>query len=146
MTRAPGATKGVALIISFLINIEDIWVGLRWFKNLSHLAYTTEAAAANEFHGLIFECPEYGTEKSQPPAQNTVKGLPTTLPWGREWPRATEQIGLPCPISTGEEALAFYGLQDADVIFSVTLCAVFVIVCRMLQYLFLRFVDQRPRG
>jgi len=53
---------------------------------------------------------------------------------------------LPCPISTGEEALAFYGLQDADVIFNVTLCAVFVIVCRMLQYLFLRFVDQRPRG
>jgi len=71
---APGATKGVALLISFLINIEDIWVGLRWFKNLSHLAYTTEAAAANEFHGLVFECPEYGTKNSQPPAQNTVKG------------------------------------------------------------------------
>ena len=67
-------------------------------------------------------------------------------PHGRPGPRATEQIGLPCPISTGEEALAFYGLQDANVIFSVTLCAVFVIVCRVLQYLFLRFVDQRPRG
>ena len=52
---------------------------------------------------------------------------------------------MSCPISTGEEALQSAGLEDASALVSLVSCTAFIVVCRIIQYLCLRLVDQRPR-
>jgi len=100
----------------FLFNVDDIWIGLRWLNSISYMAFAFRTAAVNEFDGLVFQCPDY------------------------------QQFNLTCPVSTGEEALDSFALEDTSITFTLLYALGFCVFCRALQYLFLRFVDQRPRS
>jgi len=40
----------------FLINLNDMWEGVRWVSNISYLKFSFEALSVNEFSGLNFTC------------------------------------------------------------------------------------------
>ena len=44
----------------FLVNPDDVWIGLKWIGEVSYLGLTYKALAVNEFTNLTFVCPEYG--------------------------------------------------------------------------------------
>ena len=58
---------------------------------------------------------------------------------------ALEQRNVTCPIATGEDALVSFGLEDVRLDLQLVYMVLFIVVCRALQYVLLRFVDQRPR-
>ena len=65
--------------LGYLFNLDDLWVGLAWLGEISYLSYGFKALSVNEFQGLKFNCPEYGTSRMSPCTAHGVQVLTHAL-------------------------------------------------------------------
>ena len=114
------------LFDGFYVNKETVPVWLRWIEKMSFMGYMVENLALNEFTGLEFE----GCDPVTVPGTNGAVTAPPT----------------DCAFPTGEDATAYYGLDDGvggsvgeKIFYNWVWVSIMIVGYRFLAYLGLRY-------
>ncbi|XP_063683451.1 ATP-binding cassette sub-family G member 8-like [Bolinopsis microptera] len=100
----------------FIINLESLWLGVRWLKWTSYLKWSFQALNQIEFHGLRFSCNA-----------------------------SMVQMYGECPIANGTVALKSYDLDKESLPECFSALLGIIVLFLVLSFVFLKFVNQKPK-
>jgi len=100
----------------FIINLESLWLGVRWLKWTSYLKWSFQALNQIEFKGLNFTCNET-----------------MLLRFGE------------CPITNGTVALKSYDLNNESLSECFVALMGIITIFLTLTFLFLKLINQKPK-
>lgn len=119
----------------FIINLDTIYVGLRWIADISLIQFAFSSLSVNEFTGATFNCPSLRMSGSCSALDIDSHSLDYDIAGN----------GTFCPITTGEEALQAFALEDTSIPLTALYLGCLIVFFQTLFFLSLKFIDQRPK-
>lgn len=100
----------------FIINLESLWLGVRWLKWTSYLKWSFQALNQIEFEGLAFTCNS-----------------------------SMVHVYGECPIANGSVALKSYDLDQESLSECFSALFGIIILFLILSFVFLKVINQKPK-